>query len=270
MSDLFNWVKTSIDEIASDKILVHSDLIRTIRLQLEPNQQLLDAHCKLLLSFDKDIYMPVFNYDFPKTREFNVKETISKVGVINEHFRINYADWQTPVPVFSFAGTGNFPDINYKNEIDPFGRNSTFDFLYRENASIVYYGADFNASTIIHYVERISDQLVYRYDKFFQGTVLNNSEINDVILKLHVRPMNTNLEYDWIRLENDLIQEDKIQSFTERASKIKIVRVRELVDFWLEKLNEDPLYLLNDECKLWVEPKLNQLGRPFVITDFES
>jgi hypothetical protein len=34
-------------------------------------------------------------------------------------------------------------------------------------------------------------------------------------------------------------------------------------------MKTDPLYLLTEETRAWVEPQLQKLGRPFLITDFE-
>jgi len=269
MNDLYCRIKKSIETSNSSKILVHSDLLRGFRLQLAPNGELLDAHCKLLIGFAQDIYMPTFNYDFPKTRTFDVANTPSKIGVINEYFRTNYAQWQTPIPVFSVAGTGNFPVINCQNEIDPFDDNSIFGFLHKTNSLIMYYGAGFSSTTLIHYVERISNLLYYRYDKIFEGEVIYNGINNKVNFKFHVRPMDKNLDYNWTRLENDLKENNLIKYFDERATKIKIIRVIDLVDFWMMKMKKDPLYFLDDESKIWVEPLLNKLGRPFLITDFE-
>ena len=39
--------------------------------------------------------------------------------------------------------------------------------------------------------------------------------------------------------------------------------------YWLERLNKDPYYLLDETSKEWVIPKIEELGRQFKITDFE-
>ncbi len=269
MNDLYYKLKSNIENSKADKILVHTYLLRGIKFQLPPNEGLLDAHIKLLIGFGKEVYMPTFNYDFPKTRVFDVAQTQSKVGVINEHFRKNYAEWQTPVPVFSVAGTGNFPDINCQNVIDPFNEESIFGFLHQTNSLIMYYGTGFAVTTIIHYIERISNVLNYRYDKLFEGNVIYKGISSNVTLKYHVRPLGMNLDYDWIRLENDLKNDNFIQYFNEGATCIGIIKINELVDYWLWKLSIDPLYFLDNNSKEWVAPLLNRLGRPFLITDFE-
>ena len=45
--------------------------------------------------------------------------------------------------------------------------------------------------------------------------------------------------------------------------------MRKVLDFWINKIEIDPLYFLNEESKQWVIPKINELGRGFKLTDFE-
>ena len=45
--------------------------------------------------------------------------------------------------------------------------------------------------------------------------------------------------------------------------------VKNVVDFWINKLNKDPYYFLNEESRKLVIPKINKLGRGFELNDFE-
>ena len=40
-------------------------------------------------------------------------------------------------------------------------------------------------------------------------------------------------------------------------------------DFIIDKIKIDPFYLLDNESKKWVMPKVNKLGRGFLLADFE-
>lgn len=271
MNLLYDEIKNYIDAINADLLLVHTDLLRGFVLPQKADENLVNEHCRLIRGFAKDIYIPAFNYDFPKKRIFNVKETPSRIGVINEHFRKHFADWQTPVPVFSFSGTGNLPPINCDDIIDPFESNSVFGYLYKKDSLLMHYGSGIAATTIIHFVERISNLLLYRYDKYFKGTVINNGgSETEITLKLHVRPLNMNLDYDWDRLEKELNENSLIKYFIDGPTSIKIIRIRDLVDFWLQKIKDNSLYLLNKESLEWVKPMLDRLKRPFVLSDFEE
>jgi aminoglycoside 3-N-acetyltransferase len=50
---------------------------------------------------------------------------------------------------------------------------------------------------------------------------------------------------------------------------IRLIKAADIVHFWVEKMQEDPLYLLDANTRAWVEPKLEELGRPFLLSDFE-
>lgn len=269
VNKLLSSIRKLVDNFNSPSIFVHSDLLRSIKFNIPPDNRLLDAHCKLLLGFGKDIYMPTFNYDYTKTRCFNVEHDVSKIGAINEHFRLNYANWRTPVPVFSVAGTGGFPDIDKDEIIDPFNERSVFAYLHKSDALMMYYGASFSSTTILHYIERVSGFLTYRYDKLFPGKVTIDGQENNVVLKLHVRPMGKNLTYDWNRLEEDLTIDNLLIPFINGVTRIKLIRIKDLYNFWIEKIKKDNLYFLDRVSRDWVEPTLDKLGRRFLLSDFE-
>ena len=261
--------KREIQKSKTDNIYISSDLLRTVKLPYPPNRTLLDAHCELLIGLEKNILMPVFNYDFLTSGVFSLERSPSQVGVINEHFRTTIATWRTPVPVFSVSGNGELPPIYFQGIIDPFDEKSIFEYLYKTNSLILYYGANFSVTTLIHYVERISKKLVYRYDKYFHGKIISDCSSELITLKYHVRPAGYELDYDWNRLEKDLINQNILRCFDKGVVKIRILNVKDLVDFWLERFNCNRLYFLTKESEAWVKPLLDKLGRSFLLSDFE-
>ena len=50
---------------------------------------------------------------------------------------------------------------------------------------------------------------------------------------------------------------------------ITLFSIKNVSDYWISKLNKDSFYFLNEESKKWVIPKLDKLGRGFLLTDFE-
>jgi aminoglycoside 3-N-acetyltransferase len=215
--------------------------------------------------------MPSFNYDYPATQEFNVYDTPSQVGVLTEYFRTQIAIWRSPVPIFSFTGDDLEPKLKIDTMIDPFGQNSLFQQMTEDNTLIMYYGINgIHPSTIVHYCERVSGKLCYRYDKIFSGKVISLDKIYDVKLYLQVRPRSAKtLDYDWIRLEKDLMQAGLLLAISDFRFEIRLMKAADLAHFWIEKIQEDPLYLLDTNTRVWVESKLDELGRPFLLTDFE-
>ncbi len=253
-----------------DYALVNSDINYGFKIPFEKHTFLRNHLNKLKdLTKDSKLFFPSFNYSFLKNKIYNVNDDKSEVGLLSEFFRLKSSSWRSKVPVYSFSGEINI-DISENSIIDPFDKKSFFNFLNCNNSCMIHYGSSFRTTTLIHYVERISNSLGYRYDKIFKGRVINEEGlINEVSLKYHVRPLGSNLDYDWIKLEKDLIDENILKVFKQGKTKIMYFSVKELVCYWLYKLNEDSFYFLNQESKKWVLPKLEKLGRKFQIDDFE-
>ena len=75
------------------------------------------------------------------------------------------------------------------------------------NGTFLFYGVNFSIFTAIHYLETTLGPVPYRYIKNFKGKIIENDNFKDCEAVLHVRPKNSNLDYDWIKMQKDLIQE---------------------------------------------------------------
>ena len=263
-----------LSALGDGPVFVHSDVFRTVRLVAPSRDRraLLDAHVDLLkrVSGDRGLWLPSFNYDFPRSGVFDVADDESQVGPIPEHFRTSAAEWRTPVPMFSVAGTGSAPLIEWGENTNPFGVNSIFARLVAEDGVVLYYGDTFHYNTLVHYSEREAGGPVYRYDKLFRGRVImtDGSSIGGS-LQYHVRPMNTGLEYDWPRLKKEA-ENAGVLRHLDGYPEILAASAKGLNDLWISNLGNDPFALLDDATRSWAEPKVEKLGRRFVISDFEG
>ena len=255
--------------------MVHSDLLRAGIPNGAPpgRKQLLQAHWKTLneLAGDREVWMPVFNYSFPRSQSLDVKSTVSEVGPLTEYFRTEIASWRTATPIFTFAGTGQAPPDDQGPEIDPFGNLSTYDHLVRADGVYLAYGATLREANPIHVAESQSGGPAYRYDKFFPGQVsLKDETQRQVVLRYRVRPWESGLDYDYPRLLCDLVNEGICQVWEPGPLRFLTFSAEVLIRYWTQRLAEDPLYLLDQATRNWVEPKLEELGRPFLLEDFEQ
>jgi len=273
MNPLKNKIKKYISEKGNSHILIHSDVLFGFKIKFENKAQFLSQHFNELndTCLSLDILMPTFNYDFCKGKPFNLKSDKSQVGALSEYFRLKLSSWRSSTPVFCFSGTGYDPSPNIESDkIDPFDDTSQFGFLNNNKGLLMHYGSGLHTTTLIHFVERISGKLFYRYDKIFHGSVIDFvNKKHEIDLIYHVRPKNFSLNYDWDKIENDLIKNRIINKFKDGRSQILIGRIDEIVKFWLDMLHNDTLYFLNDSTKNKVIIKYRELNRPFLITDFE-
>lgn len=262
-----------LDNNDFERILIHSDILFGFKLPLHKDKNtFIESHMDKIMSVinQKTIIFPTFNYDFCKGEDYSLINSPSQVGILSEYFRTNIANWRTNVPVFSFAGMGDEINLPQSKVIDPFGVDSLFHYLYQSEGLLMHYGSKFSSTTAIHYAERISEKLVYRYNKEFVGNVIVNVDMSNMkVLNYHVRPLNKYQDYDWNKIEKDLLEAGILYKFEEGRTNILFCNFKKLIDYWVEKLNLDLFYLLDSDSKKWIEPMIEKLGRPFLLTDFE-
>jgi aminoglycoside 3-N-acetyltransferase len=269
-----NAIAAFVDSLGGGPMFVHSDPFSAARL-VEPSRnkkELLDRHIALLLRVagERPLWIPAFNYDFPRTGVFDVAADPAQIGPIPEHFRTRCSKWRTDIPVFSIAGIGNAPSAEFAEHTDPFGDDSAFAELVRQEGVILYYGNTFHFNTIVHYAERLAGGPPYRYDKIFPGVVRHADRSESTgSLNYHVRPLGSGLDYDWPAILDRALAADATRRLAEYPE-ILAASARRLVAFLVEEMRADPLALLDAKSRKWVGPALDELGRRFVISDFES
>jgi len=267
-------VKLIANKIGYNNVLIHSEIKHLFFFEFNSKIDLLEKHLQNIKDVfpEFNIWMTSFNYDFTKTGIYNTKEDKSQVGVLNDYFRI-FCDWRTTTPVFNFCGNGKYPidKIHSEKIIKPFSHGCEFHYLYESNSLYCHYGSSFSNSTLLHYIENISNKLLYRYSKIFNGIVNDNGIMTKVSLDYHVSPLNPRVEYDWEKIYQDLLKENLIFEYKifGNVNYITLLSIKNVSDYWINKLKNDPFYFLNEESKKWVIPKVNKLGRGFVLTDFE-
>ncbi len=256
-------------------VLAHCDALRTLPLvrHLRGRRAMAEAHVANLevISDGRDRWVPTFNYDYCTDGRFDVAASASQVGPITEAFRTGHAAWRSAMPVFSFAGTGVPPaDAAGRNgELDPFDERSGFARLIAGDGVIVWYGAPLGATTLIHHVEHLAGRPRYRYDKWFDGEVVDGDRRWTTRLRYHVRPMGRHLDYDFERMEADLVDAGILHVLDAEAG-VRWASAAELAERWVAELQRDPLALLDASSLAWVGPELDRLGRRFELTDFEG
>ena len=273
-SNVADRISKMLSRLGSGPVFVHSDLFRAVRLvpPSRDREALLDSHLALLRAAagDRSIWMPAFNYDFPRTGFFDVSRDPSQLGPIPERFRLRASEWRTGIPIFSVAGTSAQPSVTWSDTTDPFGDQSIFARLVEADGVILFYGDTFHYNTIVHYAERLTGGPPYRYDKLFPGTVIraDGSTVKGS-LKYHVRPSGMGLDYDWPSILARALAAGACLRH-ERHPEILAASAGTLTQFLLDEMQKNSVSLLDADTRRWVEPALTRLGRRFLINDFEG
>lgn len=267
-------IRDLVDSAGRGPVFVHSDPFRAARLvkPVRDRDAWLDEHIALLreAAGEHALWLPTFNYDFANTRVFDVAASESQLGPIPERFRVTAAEWRTPIPMFSIAGIGPAPSPSWGDHTDPFGGDSIFARLVKDDGVVLCYGDTFHYNTLVHYAERISGGPVYRYDKVFPGRVVmaSGASVNGS-LDYHVRPLATGLDYDWPRLLEEALEAGVCRRL-DGHPEVLAASARSLCELWAKELRQDPFALLDEKTRKWVEHAIDELGRRFLISDFES
>lgn len=253
--------------------LIHSDIFKTssfVKKEIVRGQNrsnINELHLRFLSNCfgNSNLIFPSFNYDFPKSKIFNLKTTPSQVGHLTNFVLDEGSFLRTKTPVFSFLTKIN--DLTTNVHDDPFGSGSVFDYIFDNDGSIIFYGTGIDSCTYLHFVESQFGPPIYRYDKTFSGVLLNGADSTEVKVSFHVRPLGLNLDYKWDYLYKLL---DECQVLNKSAANLFAVKARHLSDIWGNALLRNPFSILDDQSRPKVEQKSTLLGRRFLISDFEA
>ena len=89
----------------------------------------------------------------------------------------------------------------------------------------------------------------------------------DCNFSMHVRPMGVSLEYDFLRLEADLVEAGILVKEDSWFGRLSCAL---LMEFWLKKMREDPFYFLGDDSREFFVGATGNGNRRVEIESFES
>ena len=168
-----SWASCGVN--TGDILLVHSNIKRTLvkarrkGVQLTPDD-ILDSFLDCLGN-SGTLLLPLFNFDFPTKKVFDIRNTPSQMGALTEVARMRSDVVRTGHPIYSFAVLGKEKD-KFEGLINEsgYGENSPFGLLHKLDGKIASLDLeDQNSMTFYHYVEE-SMMVNYRHFKTFSGT----------------------------------------------------------------------------------------------------
>ena len=192
-----NWARCGVN--SGDLLLVHSNIKRTLvtarleGVQLTPDN-ILDSFLDCLGS-SGTLILPLFNFNFPNKKKFDIRNTSSQMGALTEVARKRHGVVRTGHPIYSFAVLGKEKNMfdGVVNE-SGYGEDSPFGLIHKLNGKISSLDLDDqNSMTFYHYVEE-SLRVDYRYFKKFEGTYTDKFGNEDMRkFKLYVRDTERNV-----------------------------------------------------------------------------
>ena len=196
-----HWHQSGIER--GDTILVHSSLKRLIKkvtdeLVVKLTPELVYDSLIKSVGDEGTLILPLFNFDFPTAKFFDLKETPSQMGALSEVARKHPDSIRTGHPIYSFSVRGKnahiFKDIDNQSG---YGADSPFAVIQQLNGKLASIGlSDQNSMTSYHYVEECN-LVDYRYFKNFEGEYIDKNGLKSTkTYKLYVRKIEDGITTD--------------------------------------------------------------------------
>lgn len=214
------------------------------------------------------LIFPAFNYDYGSKRVFDVDSDPVQVGALPEWLRQQPGTYRSQVPFFSVLSRREL-GLAIDGPINPFGQASVFQWLVDHDATLTLFGAPLRSLTFIHYIEEMTGGPVYRYEKAFPGQIVSGGVTTPCDFSMHVRPMGVHLDYDYPRLEADLLARGLLNC-SNVAPTVQSLNAGALLEYWGNQIAADPFYLLDEPSRSFFK-KATDGGRNRVQQkDFEN
>ena len=237
-----DWRRSGVE--TGDVLLVHSSIKRTLEnarmqgVELSPDD-ILDSFL-FALGADGTLLIPLFNFDFPKSKTFDIRNTPSQMGALTEAARSRRGVVRTGHPIYSFAVLGGKKNLFSRlDNVSGYACDSPFGILHKLNGKIASLDLeDQNSMTFYHYVEESLD-VGYRFFKDFTGGYIDNRGVSsERTYKLFVRDIEKNVlthvnpagELMW---QYGLYKGDRTKSGTG----LRTVEARRMYDFVADLIN---------------------------------
>lgn len=199
-----------------DVLYVHTAL--TFGVPQLKKTELLDALLEVFRALRvRTLIFPTFTFSFPNGEAFDVQNSKTPMGILNEYFRKQPGVIRSVDPLMSVALEGEHTEFATSIGKNSCGEDSTFDMLHKTELSVkfLFFGTRVgDCFTFMHYLEDLF-KAPYRYPKPFTGTIINNGcEYTDTF-NLCVRYSNAfpgpgSYIYENILLERGIARQTKV------------------------------------------------------------
>jgi len=159
-----------------DLLFIHTDIMFGVPSRGMKRKEYLDALYHILLDLGvSTLVLPAFTYSFCNHESFDVLNSKTSMGVLNEFIRKQPDVRRSLDPLLSMVVTGRRDNI-FDGDLGhhSLGEGSGFDRIHKtRQVKFLCFGAEFSEYfTYVHYVEKMLD-VPYRFDMPFTGTIID-------------------------------------------------------------------------------------------------
>ncbi|MDP2635431.1 MULTISPECIES: AAC(3) family N-acetyltransferase [unclassified Pseudoalteromonas] len=235
----------------NDSVFIHSSLFTLGAIENHSVKEVPEAFLnsfKTAIGDNGNIFMPAFNYQFPRSRKEDLRSQECVLGYWPEWFRQQPNVVRSGHPMFSICGLG--PDVEKiclpkKPEYYAFAENSTFSRLIEQDTVLVLQGIGLRVATVIVQIEAMLG-LKYRFNKPFTGvTTLTNGEEANGTFYHFCFPINNAYREDYSKLEAALLNSGIMKQAQLGRSFIYTIKMKALYHFVKDFVADNQFALLN-------------------------
>lgn len=246
--DLLN-VLDNLKAWDTDYLYVHTGLTFGLPNPVLRKNELLDCILNTLISLNvKNICFPTFTFSFCNGQVYDHNNSKSKMGAINEYARMHPDAIRSIDPLMSNVLIGQDVDLVQNISNESIGQGSVFDKLHaKKNVKFLFLGTKVgDCFTYMHYIEKMSN-VDYRYNRKFEGDVIENDQTRSEKFDLFVRYKNIytgagSYIYENLMLENRISNREVYGD-----SAITIVEEKPAYDFYVNLITKNPYFFLDLE-----------------------
>jgi aminoglycoside 3-N-acetyltransferase len=232
----------------ADVLYVHSGLNFGQPPKGLPRTSLLSMMTETILGIGvKTVCMPTFTFSFCNGQKYDIQNSKSHMGALNEYFRKRADVTRSADPLMSVAVIGEDQNLVQNLGTQSTGRDSNFDKLdSRQNVKFLFLGVHpGDCFTYMHYLEWKAG-VPYRYDRAFTGEVINHGTSESVTKDLFVR-FNGVVPNEASYTYGDMLQErGNLMKIKVGNSSISALPLEPARDLYLNLLSDNPNHFITE------------------------
>jgi aminoglycoside 3-N-acetyltransferase len=267
---LFNYGKQEINEedilktllsFETDKcdvLYIHTGLqFGMPNLKLK-RKEILESLANILYKLNvPTLIMPSYTFSFCNEEIFNISETKSSMGTLNEYLRTEHHWKRSHDPLMSnilYGEEQHFINDIGKNSV---GDGSTFDLLAKSDLKVkfLFLGPRVHdCFTYMHYLEAV-EQVQYRYNFDFEGTINDGNKVYNDKYSLFIRDDGVQAGGGAKIYENILIERQLAKFSWLGGGAITVLDLESAQKTYIELLRESPNFYIEEVFNTPSRPK---------------
>jgi len=178
-----------------DNLILHSNMAGLLQFNKTVNDDSLSFflnYLRVKLGKKSTLIIPVYNYDFTKTKKIHFEKANSHLGIFSNYVLRKHRSQRTPNPIFSHLIFGKLKKEFFKADHNSaFGKDTVFDLMYKYNFKILNFCCSPDTITFIHHIEQTVN-VHYRFLKKFIGIFKYKKKVKKITYNYCVGKMNLN------------------------------------------------------------------------------